>query len=231
EQPGAGDGKTVEKVTSGVAGPDGFGHCSEHWSGIHALVKSERRGARYLIPRGDSCIDRRSSAPGRKQGEMEIDPPVGGDIQDWSGHEMSVGDHRRGIRRQCAQALGELGITRIGRGQNLDARGISGGSDRTAGKSTTASRTGIRSRDNCNYLVLVTFQKGLQGRDRHLGGSGKDYSHAHFTPIGSEIWSWTTPALMAALPNHDEARIWAIAARRACGDSRCRNSTPSRWSV
>ena len=71
---------------------------------------------------------------------------------------MAVGDHRRGVGSELAQAFGELGITGVGRGQHLDPRCVRFRGDGTAGQSPTTPGPGVRSRDDSHDLVCIAVQ-------------------------------------------------------------------------
>lgn len=76
QQNGAADGQSLEEIARGIFRTNCFGQCPEHRPGIEAFFKLECNGPPGdVVARDDGTLHGGSTAPCRKQGEVQIDQP------------------------------------------------------------------------------------------------------------------------------------------------------------
>ena len=122
EQFGSRVRQPVEQRAGRVVGPQRLGQHPVHGARVKFLDDGERAGAGHVVAVQDGVLDRRGSAPGRQDGEVQVDPAVRRDVQRGLGQQRPVGGHRAAVRGDLAQPVEELRIAGPGRGEHLDSR-------------------------------------------------------------------------------------------------------------
>ena len=73
--------------------------------GVKPLLKTEHAGAGHLLTGNDRPLDGCGSAPGRQQGEVEVQPSVLGYIQQIGRHQAPVCDHDSDVGLETAHPV------------------------------------------------------------------------------------------------------------------------------
>src|SRR5690606_38607082 len=119
---GAAAGEPLQEVAAGVAGADRLGERAVDRSGVQVLLDLEDRGAGDVVAVQHRVLDGGRAAPGRQQGEVQVDPAVPGDVQRLPAEQRPVGDHRAAVRGDLAQPVQEGGVARLGGLEDLHPR-------------------------------------------------------------------------------------------------------------
>ena len=88
-----GSRQSLQEVPAGVGRADRLGDAAVNRASVETLLEAEHAGTGDLLTGDDRPLDRGGSAPGREQGEVEVQPSVLRNIQQVGRDQTPVGNH------------------------------------------------------------------------------------------------------------------------------------------
>ncbi len=177
EQPGTGEGEPGQQIAAGVGGPDRLGHGPVDGPGVEPLLDEEGGRAGDLVPRHDRVLHGRGPTPGGQQGEVQVDPPMGRNVEGDPRQQRPIGHHGTAVRRDLPQPLQELRIPRLDGLQHLDPRLRGPLRDGRGDQPPPPAGRSVGARHHGGHLMPTGGEQGVQSGNGDLGGTGEDKLH------------------------------------------------------
>ncbi len=160
---GRADGKTVFEIDR---------------AGVERGFHAHGRHPGFAVAGHERTMDRRRTAPARKQRGVDIDAAVVRDFEHLFRNDLPEGDHREHVGPQRPELVGERGAADTLRLQHVDAMRqrapFHGGS--LIAQTTTRRAIGLR--DDGEHAVRGRGQQRFKRRDRERGCPEVDDAHA-----------------------------------------------------
>ncbi len=168
-------GQPLKEGTGGVLRQDCFGQGTEHRAGVQAFLEQEGDRAGDVVAGDQGPLHGRRAAPGRQQGEMQVDPAMAGNVQGHPWDEPAIGhnccDVRGGSRYFCGHGVVDF------RGMDdLDAQFRGAGSHGRRRQHAFASERRVRPGQDCDNVKTRRHQR-IQGGHSHGRCSGEKDPH------------------------------------------------------
>ena len=180
EQHGPAVGQPLQQRPGGVVRANAFGQRPEDRAGVQAFFQQEGDGAGDVVAGHNGPLYGGSAAPGGKEGEMQVDPAMRGNIQGGARNQSAIGHDGGHVRLGCGD-LRRHGVVNAGGVDDVDAQlGGAGGNGRRRQHPFAPNRR-VRTGQDRND-VKAGLDQGVQGRDGDGGSAGKKYPHAVAPP-------------------------------------------------